>query len=149
MLYNVIHYTGCVLANTRPHQLCWGDRKMGIAISCKNDIASWGYMKQLFFSLSKITAAVSNYYYRKITLKQGQLTKCQLVNSMWIVRLVVVQVLLFALVQAAIQLAHSNSWSEQNKWCYTSAYLNNHPTLVCKSLTFQLLWVPTGLLQLK
>ena len=28
MLNNVIHSTGCVLVNTRPHQLCWGDRDM-------------------------------------------------------------------------------------------------------------------------
>jgi len=25
--------TGHILANTRPHQLCWGDQKMG-AMSC-------------------------------------------------------------------------------------------------------------------
>ena len=25
---------GHVLVNTRPHQLCWGDRKMGTTISC-------------------------------------------------------------------------------------------------------------------
>ena len=29
MLRKVTHCTGCVLANTRPHQLCWGDREMG------------------------------------------------------------------------------------------------------------------------
>ena len=27
-------HAGRVLANTRPHQLCWGDRETGTAISC-------------------------------------------------------------------------------------------------------------------
>ena len=30
----VTHCTGHVLANIRHHQLCWGDREMGTAISC-------------------------------------------------------------------------------------------------------------------
>ena len=30
----IMHYAGHVLDNTRPHQLCWGDREMGTAISC-------------------------------------------------------------------------------------------------------------------
>ena len=34
MLYKVTHCAGHVLANTRPHQLRWGDREMGTAISC-------------------------------------------------------------------------------------------------------------------
>jgi len=34
MLCKVIHCTGRVSANTRPHQLPWGDREMGTAISC-------------------------------------------------------------------------------------------------------------------
>ena len=34
MLRKVTHCAGRVLANTRPHQLCWGDREMGTAISC-------------------------------------------------------------------------------------------------------------------
>ena len=34
MLCKVTHCTGRVLANTRPHQLRWGDREMGTAISC-------------------------------------------------------------------------------------------------------------------
>ena len=29
MLYNVTHYAGHILANTRPHQLRWGDWEMG------------------------------------------------------------------------------------------------------------------------
>ena len=29
MLYKVIHCAGHILANTRPHQLHWGDREMG------------------------------------------------------------------------------------------------------------------------
>ena len=33
-LCKVTHCAGCILANTRPHQLCWGDQKMGIAIPC-------------------------------------------------------------------------------------------------------------------
>ena len=34
MLYKVIHFAGCVSANTRPHQLRWGDQEMGTAIEC-------------------------------------------------------------------------------------------------------------------
>ena len=34
MLCKVTHCAGLVSANTRPHQLCWGDREMGTAISC-------------------------------------------------------------------------------------------------------------------
>ena len=34
MLHKVTHCTGRVSANTRPHQLRWGDREMGTAISC-------------------------------------------------------------------------------------------------------------------
>ena len=34
MVYKVTHCTGHVFANTRPHQLCWGDQEMGTAISC-------------------------------------------------------------------------------------------------------------------
>ena len=34
MLCKVTHCAGCVSANTRPHQLRWGDREMGTAISC-------------------------------------------------------------------------------------------------------------------
>ena len=34
MLRKVTHCTGRVSANTRPHQLCWGDREMGTGISC-------------------------------------------------------------------------------------------------------------------
>ena len=34
MLYKVTHCAGRVSANTRPHQLHWGDREMGTAISC-------------------------------------------------------------------------------------------------------------------
>ena len=33
-LSKVNNYTGCVSANTRPPQLCWGDQDMGTAISC-------------------------------------------------------------------------------------------------------------------
>ena len=34
MLCKVTHCAGRVSANTRPHQLHWGDREMGTAISC-------------------------------------------------------------------------------------------------------------------
>ena len=34
MLRKVTRCTGHVLANTRPHQLHWGDQEMGTAISC-------------------------------------------------------------------------------------------------------------------
>ena len=34
MLHKVTHCAGCTSVNTRPHQLCWGDREMGTAISC-------------------------------------------------------------------------------------------------------------------
>ena len=34
MLCKVTHCTGRVSANTRPHQLRWGDGEMGTAISC-------------------------------------------------------------------------------------------------------------------
>ena len=33
MLYKVTHCAGRVLANTRPHQLRWGEWEMGTAIS--------------------------------------------------------------------------------------------------------------------
>ena len=33
MLCKVTHCAGCILANTRPHQLHWGDQEMGTAIS--------------------------------------------------------------------------------------------------------------------
>ena len=34
MLCKVHHCAGHVLANTRLHQLCWGDWEMGTAVSC-------------------------------------------------------------------------------------------------------------------
>ena len=34
MLRKVTHCAGRVSANTRPHQLRWGNREMGTAISC-------------------------------------------------------------------------------------------------------------------
>ena len=34
MLCKVTHCAGRVSTTTRPHQLCWGDREMGTAISC-------------------------------------------------------------------------------------------------------------------
>ena len=34
MLRKVTHCAGHVSANARPHQLRWGDREMGTAISC-------------------------------------------------------------------------------------------------------------------
>ena len=34
MLCKVTHCAGRISANTRPHQLRWGDREMGTAISC-------------------------------------------------------------------------------------------------------------------
>ena len=34
MLHKVTHCAGRVSANTRPHQLRWGDQEMGTAISC-------------------------------------------------------------------------------------------------------------------
>ena len=34
MLCKVTHCTGHILANTRPHQLHWGDWEMGTVISC-------------------------------------------------------------------------------------------------------------------
>ena len=33
-MLTVTQYTGCILANTRPHQLCWGDRECGYYTSC-------------------------------------------------------------------------------------------------------------------
>ena len=42
MLSKVAHCTGCILANTRPNDLRWGDRQMGTAISWReyNQVAS-------------------------------------------------------------------------------------------------------------
>ena len=34
VLCNATYWTGCVSANTRPHQLWWGDWEMRTAISC-------------------------------------------------------------------------------------------------------------------
>ena len=35
MSHKVTHCVGCVSANTRPHQLHWGDQEMGTAFSRK------------------------------------------------------------------------------------------------------------------
>ena len=46
MLCKVTHCTGHVLANTRPHQLRWGDQEMGTATSCTEcRQGSWPYSK--------------------------------------------------------------------------------------------------------
>ena len=34
---SVKHDIGCILANTRPHQLSWSDREMGTAILCERN----------------------------------------------------------------------------------------------------------------
>ena len=34
MLYKFTHCVRCILANTKPDQLLWGDRGIGTAISC-------------------------------------------------------------------------------------------------------------------
>ena len=52
--------TGCVSANTRPHQLNWGDREVGTAILCTNmQSESWPYsiVRQWRSQSSAITGA--------------------------------------------------------------------------------------------
>ena len=43
MLCKVTHCAGHVSANTRPHQLCWGDWEMGTSVSC----TEWSQMAGL------------------------------------------------------------------------------------------------------
>ena len=49
--HKVSHCAGCILANTRPHQLYWGDQEMGTAISCtacvpiQHKLSRWSWMK--------------------------------------------------------------------------------------------------------
>ena len=37
----VTQYAGCISANTRPHQLCWGDWKCGYHMSCMCNTDGW------------------------------------------------------------------------------------------------------------
>ena len=47
MLRKVTHCAGRVSANTRPHQLRWGDREMGTAISCTKCSQVAGFIQKL------------------------------------------------------------------------------------------------------
>ena len=47
MLRKVTHCAGRVSANTRPHQLRWGDRETGTAISCTKNSQVAGLIQKL------------------------------------------------------------------------------------------------------
>ena len=58
MLCEVTHCTGRVSANTRPHQLCWGDREMGTAIiSCVECSQVAGLIQKVGRDSSKSTVS--------------------------------------------------------------------------------------------
>ena len=59
MLYKVTHCAGHVSANISPHQLHWGDREMGTAISCtersqvyRSSLKAPSFHKQTYIHLS-------------------------------------------------------------------------------------------------
>ena len=56
MLCRVTHCAGCVSANTRPHQLCWGDGEMGTAISCTECSQVAGLIQKIGRSSSKASS---------------------------------------------------------------------------------------------
>ena len=44
MIGRVVHHTGHISADTRPHQLYWGDKGMGMATSCPyTESGGWPY----------------------------------------------------------------------------------------------------------
>ena len=53
MLCKVTQCTGCVLVNTRPHQLRWGDREMGTAIPCIKCSQVAGFIQKIGRSASE------------------------------------------------------------------------------------------------
>ena len=55
MLCKVTHCTGCILANTRPHQLCWSDQEMGTAIPCMHTPLDLTYVEDV----AKVSSAVN------------------------------------------------------------------------------------------
>ena len=58
MLCKVTHCAGRVSANTRPHQLCWGDREMGTAIiSCVECSQVAGLIQKVGRDFSKSTVS--------------------------------------------------------------------------------------------
>ena len=58
MLCKVIHCAGRVSANTRPPQLCWGDREMWTAILCIECSQVAGLIQELVEIPQKHHAAV-------------------------------------------------------------------------------------------
>ena len=48
------------MANTRPHQLCWGDREMGTAISCIECSQMVGLIHKVVKYAAVFNAAVFN-----------------------------------------------------------------------------------------
>ena len=56
MLYKGTHCAGCILANTVPHQLCWGDWEMGNAISCRKCIQVADLIHMVGRSTSKVAS---------------------------------------------------------------------------------------------
>ena len=47
MLCKVTYCAGCVSANTKPHQLCWGDQEMGTATSCAEYSQATGLIQKI------------------------------------------------------------------------------------------------------
>ena len=56
MLCKVTHCEGRISANTRPHQLCWGDREMETATSCTKCSQVAGLIKKV----GRISSEVSS-----------------------------------------------------------------------------------------
>ena len=74
MLRKVTHCAGRISANTRPHQLRWGDREMGTAISCKECSQVAGLIHKLAQTPQKHCLFVQLYvsHSRPVTLPGSQ-----------------------------------------------------------------------------
>ena len=70
MLCKVTHCAGRVSANTRPHQLRWGDREMGTAISCIECSQVAGLIQKSNTNRWKTTSVY--YYESKWKVKMGE-----------------------------------------------------------------------------
>ena len=53
MLNKVAHCVQCILANTRPHQLCWDDQEMGTALLYRKGSQLAGLVNMVDKSISK------------------------------------------------------------------------------------------------
>ena len=71
IICEVTHCIGHALANTRPHQLRWGDREMGTAISCIECSKAW--------SSPKVSLKLQ--FLHPVVLNEGLARPCRLNNS--------------------------------------------------------------------